>query len=117
MCAPQMLQKIAGRDGAQTYEPAPVSQQMPWQGMQGAPQQPHQTTVWQQPSHQAPAGSYAAAAAGQPQYQPQQQQQQQGAWEQPPAQQQYHEDGQNANQGCGSFVVSVLKALFGNSSK
>lgn len=128
----QLIQKVAGRPGAPTFAPAALHQQAPWHQDQtpqptsyAQPQNGYQSQQSdfpalpgpQQGQHAQPgqhAGNqYAGTQYAQPgqsaghQYGGNQQQ----AWGQ--QQQNYQQDQAPAKQGCGNFLTSIFKALFG----
>jgi len=102
----QLIQKLSGRPGANTYAPAPLQQQAPWHS-QGQQSNAH----YQQPGAGYSQGHQTGFAL---------QQQAQPYAQQPAAFQQGQQQawgGQQASepaqQGCGGFLKSLLGALFG----
>ncbi|KAL3148953.1 hypothetical protein ABBQ32_001811 [Trebouxia sp. C0010 RCD-2024] len=89
---PELLQKVAGRAGANLHTPAPVHQIAPWYSQQkgNSPSQQSYVQAVNGPAQQQPQGNYSAQTSG---YQPQ--------------------ASQSAQQGCGNFLKSLARALFG----
>ncbi|KAL3133426.1 hypothetical protein ABBQ38_007293 [Trebouxia sp. C0009 RCD-2024] len=89
---PELLHKVAGRAGANLHTPAPVHQIAPWYSQQEAniPSQQSYVQAVNGPAQQQPQGNYSAQTPG---YQPQ--------------------ASQPAQQGCGNFLKSLVRALFG----
>ena len=92
----QLIQKVAGRPGAAMHAPAPVHRQAPWYSQQseGAGSQQTYSQAVSGPAQQYQHGNYPPQGQGYPQQ----------------AQQQASEPAQ---QGCGNFLMSLFKALFG----